>query len=417
MSDDILPPPSPLFSRSQSCITDEGACLFVPTLGNSLSCSLSHKLTGNLRAGHTSSNPFVETTLCYALSYITKVSKQHSQKSIESARLTILADNDYYSAPNTAATDAAHQPPPAGSTSRFARFPTSLRDAHKTGLGSSAAVVTSLTAALLTHYLDTSVFDLATDLGRQTLHNLSQIAHCAAQGKIGSGFDVATAIYGSCFYRRFSPAILSGLGEPGEPGFASKLQHFVEGTQDASFKWDTEVVKQGVSIPAGVAIRICDVDCGSQTVSMVKQVLAWRAREKDAAKELWDELQRRNGHLAAVLQEDRKDAIPGALRAIRELLKKMGEASGAQIEPDSQTELLDALEGVEGVYGGVVPGAGGFDAVALLMNDDKETTDRVEEFLAAWTEAKGGRVTLLDVKGEMAGVRKEELATYKGWIN
>ncbi len=278
-------------------------------------------------------------------------------------------------------------------------------------------MVTSLTAALLTHYLDASVFDLTTDLGRQTLHNLSQISHCAAQGKIGSGFDVATAIYGSCFYRRFSPAILSGLGEPGAPGFASKLRQFVEGTQDASLKWDTEVAKEGVSIPAGVAIRICDVDCGSQTVSMVKQVLAWRAREKDAAKELWDELQRRNGHLAAVLQEDRKDAIPGALKGIRELLKKMGEASGAQIEPDSQTELLDALEGVEGVYGGVVPGAGGFDAVALLMNDDKETTDRVEEFLAAWTEAKGGRVTLLDVKGEMAGVRKEELATYKGWIN
>jgi phosphomevalonate kinase len=28
------------------------------------------------------------------------------------------------------------------------------------------------------------------------LHNVAQIAHCAAQGKIGSGFDVSCAVCG-----------------------------------------------------------------------------------------------------------------------------------------------------------------------------------------------------------------------------
>lgn len=87
----------------------------------------------------------------------------------------------------------------------------------KTGLGSSAAMTTSVVAALL-HYLgvvnlpfsakslpegNTNNSDL--DL----VHVMAQSAHCIAQGKIGSGFDVSAAVYGSQRYVRFSPAVLS----------------------------------------------------------------------------------------------------------------------------------------------------------------------------------------------------------------
>ena len=40
------------------------------------------------------------------------------------------------------------------------------------------------------------------------VHRVAQLAHCLAQGKAGSGFDVAAAVFGSCSYRRFSPAII-----------------------------------------------------------------------------------------------------------------------------------------------------------------------------------------------------------------
>lgn len=42
-------------------------------------------------------------------------------------------------------------------------------------------------------------------------HNVAQFSHCAAQGKIGSGFDVSSAIYGSQIYTRFSPSIIANL--------------------------------------------------------------------------------------------------------------------------------------------------------------------------------------------------------------
>jgi len=120
--------------------------------------------------------------------------------------------------------------------------------------------------------------------------------------------------------------------------------------------------------------------------------------------------------LAAVLASGRVEGIAGAVSSVRDLVRRMGELSGAQIEPPSQTELLDALSGLEGVFGGVVPGAGGFDAAALLLKDDDETKARVDKFLEKWSSDKKVRVRLLGVKGEMEGVRMESLKEYEGWV-
>lgn len=359
-------------------------------------------------------NPFVEITLAYALTYITAAGHLKKAYTFDPVQLTILADNDYYSQPHTSS-------PSSSPSTRFAKFPTKLKDAHKTGLGSSAALVTALTAALLTHYLPRSAFDPATEQGKLVLHNLAQAAHCAAQGKVGSGFDVAAAVFGSCVYRRFSPSILKDLPEVGAPGFSSALAACVDpssASEDGKGGWDTQIAKDSVSMPPGVALRMCDVDCGSQTVGMVKQVLKWRDEtDPVGAKKLWDELQKRNEELGAVLSRDRKVGIRDAVAGIRELVREMGEKSGVPIEPESQTYLLDALtKGVEGVFAGVVPGAGGFDALALLVKDDEATETRIKEYLSKLSAEKGWKVRLLDVKGEMEGVRTEELGQYKGWL-
>ncbi|KAJ6784321.1 hypothetical protein PWT90_07241 [Aphanocladium album] len=348
-----------------------------------------------------SANPFVETTLSYALTYANKVAGD--SHALSSSRLIILADNDYYS--QSAAANDTH--------GRFSKFDVTLKNANKTGLGSSAALVTSLTAALLTLYMPKELFDVASEKGKKTLHNLAQAAHCAAQGKVGSGFDVAAAVYGSCTYRRFSPAILNSVPEAGAPGFAARLVAVVD-----SEPWDVEVAgSSDLTMPKGVVLRMCDVDCGSQTVGMVKKVLAWKAQDTAASTQLWDDLQKRNDALGETLRSGALADLPSKVDAVRELIRTMGRQSDVPIEPDSQTELLDAVSRIEGVYGGVVPGAGGFDAAALLMNDDEATKDRVSEFLVQWSKEKSSKVKLLNVKGEMEGVRREELSVYEGWLS
>ncbi|KAK4121644.1 phosphomevalonate kinase-like protein [Parathielavia appendiculata] len=403
-------------------------------------------------------NHFVETTLNYVLTYIAEVDKSQASHGFTPASLLVLADNDYYSKPKhhhagdrPSSSSSAEEPylPPATPLSdpgpqthhhhhppphhhqdqpeevkparpRFRHFGTTLGDAHKTGLGSSAAIVTALTAAMLSHYLPPSVFDLATPEGKRVLHNLAQVAHCSAQGKIGSGFDVASAVYGSCLYRRFSPALLGALPGLGEEGFAVALAALVN-DDDADGadgrKWDCEIRKDQVGLPAGVAIRMCDVDCGTQTVGMVKKVHEWRDANADLAARAYEGLQAKVDELARVLKEGKVGEVGGVMRPVRELMRTLGRDCGVPIEPESQEAMLNELEKVEGVLGCVVPGAGGYDAAAMVMRDDVETEKRVRGFLRQWSMKHGIHVRLMKVRGETEGVRKEAAGDFKLWIS
>ena len=260
------------------------------------------------------------------------------------------------------------------------------------------------------------MFDLTTPQGKRILHNLAQIAHCSAQGKIGSGFDVASAVYGSCVYRRFSPSVIGKmvLPEPGQAFFAQALVQTVN-----QGMWDCEMDKErlGDGLPKGVVIRMVDVDCGTQTVGMVKRVHEWKAGNPERAAEVYDEVQRCVDELARVLREQKEEGIRSAMRPLRACMRKMGEESGVPIEPASQTEMLDELEKVPGVLGSVVPGAGGYDAAAVVMRDDEETERLVKEFLRKWGAEKDVRVSLMRVKGETEGARKEDLGEFKAWIS
>lgn len=343
---------------------------------------------------------------------------------MEPCIITILADKDYYSVQQPASTKAA--PQSKAESGRFVPFSEPLWQVHKTGLGSSAALVTSFTAALFSYYLRKEELDITSDAGRAQLHNLAQTAHCAAQGKVGSGFDIASAVFGSCVYRRFSPSVVESVGELGSTGFAQRLKTCVD---DVDKHWDVSIEKNAVAIPKGLKLIMCDVDCGSQTPGMVKQVLEWRKAKPEEARNSWRDLQAKNDDLAAELlkvvdgSDDQYDALRRILSQLRGLIREMSHQSGVPIEPPPQTKLLDACSNVEGVVGGVVPGAGGFDAVALLIEDNHDTYTRVEQFLDTWKfdmdesgSKSSGHVRLLDTKGEMEGVRIEESEVFANWV-
>jgi phosphomevalonate kinase len=298
-----------------------------------------------------------------------------------------------------------------------------LSNAHKTGLGSSAALVTAFTAALLSHYLPKEHFDLSSETSIHHLHNLAQAAHCAAQGKVGSGFDVASAVFGSCLYRRFSPNILASSADPGSNDFATSLKSLV---QDTDSVWDTEMQRDAVKVPKGLRLIMCDVSGGSKTPGMVKQVLAWRKAKPEEADEIWADLHEANESLAlemkamAEQQNFGLERLRACFTRIREGIRKMSEKSGVPIEPPEQTALLDACEKVKGVVGGVVPGAGGYDAISLLIEDKAETVEGLQKVLTSW-KFKGeggeeGKVSMLGVREEMQGVRVEAAPNYEEWL-
>jgi phosphomevalonate kinase len=373
-----------------------------------------------------SRNKFVETTLRYVLTYVAhvrSVGEIVGQDSKDGLRVRILADDDYYSS-----SASSNKAPEEGRRKGFADFGVKLSDAHKTGLGSSAALTTALVGALLNHYLgaDPSQRRLS------VVHNLAQAAHCAAQGKVGSGFDVAAAVYGSCLYRRFTPSVLEAVGEAESDGFGERLHRCVEDLAD--IKWDVEVYGDRVKVPEGLLLVLCDVDCGSETPSMVRKMLAWRKEKPEEASVLWTSLQMGQEELCKELDKvgnllsqdsrsDTYDALGDTISTIRSLVREMSVKSGVPVEPEVITELLDYCSSIGSVVGGMAPGAGGYDAVALLVRNDGQAVDELQRRLQGWKSSKAGaqigQVSLLDVKQDNEGVRVEDAGDqrYAAWIS
>jgi phosphomevalonate kinase len=262
---------------------------------------------------------------------------------------------------------------------------------------------------------------------------LSQVAHCAAQGKVGSGFDIASAVYGSCLYRRFSPDLLSSLPQPGSSSFSQTLVNLI--TDPEGSKWDTEIQEAAVKMPPGLRLVMCDVDCGSETPGMVKKVLKWREENREDADKIWNALQEGNEAVARELtrladamdldghEENKYVRLGNIINENRDLIRRMSVASKVPIEPPQQTALLDACSEIEGVIGGVVPGAGGYDAIVLLLEDKEEVIVELNKVLMSWkyegdahSDVKIGRVSILGVREDMVGVKRENPALYKAWL-
>ncbi|KAI8452343.1 ribosomal protein S5 domain 2-type protein [Phakopsora pachyrhizi] len=377
-------------------------------------------------------NKFIEHSICESLRLSIALQSEKSKlKSFADECLSkdgairthclsidVLADNDFYSQPRGQIDD----PVP------FNRLNTTLDKVHKTGLGSSSAMVTSLCSAILIHL--TPSLDGRLDSTRQIVHNLAQYVHSLAQGKVGSGFDVSAAVWGSHEYRRFSEKCLNGLLSIDGSQITPKI------LRDAidpriNLVWNDPMAGPKIerfSIPKFTTLIMADVDGGSHTPSMVGKVLKWRAEEQETANEIWlkisclnnmlrktftrlEELYAHNNSLymgelfklagqpitlptvtsdSVTRESDVRNLFLNSsitMKETRKLMKNMGERSNVPIEPDSQTSLLDECEKIPGVLGSGVPGAGGYDAIwVLVLSPPEGPKTGIEKLLKLWNE-------------------------------
>ena len=219
----------------------------------------------------------------------------------------------------------------------FCALPRPIAQTNKTGLGSSAALVTSLVAGLLAHL---GVVDLTrpSPAERELVHATAQLCHCLAQGKVGSGFDVSSAVYGSHTYRRFSPSLLSPLMDDLDP----------DGPLLPSLRaqWDHEVTP--FRLPKELRLLLADVDAGTDTPSFVSQVLGWRKAHPDEAGRIWGELDTANGALGDVLRrlcgEEGRETYGEAMRNAGS--NPIDKVSGADADGHGANAQLDAADPV-----------------------------------------------------------------------
>ncbi|KAG5540245.1 hypothetical protein RHGRI_020465 [Rhododendron griersonianum] len=395
---------------------------------------------------HDSRNPFVEFAVQYAVA-AARAKFDKDKKDIlhklllQGLDITILGCNDFYSYRNQIEArglpltpeSLASLPPFTSITfnTEEEKGETRKPEVAKTGLGSSAAMTTAVTAALLHYFTVVNLPSLSEDQHHEkestvdidVVHEIAQTAHCIAQGKVGSGFDVSSAVYGSQRYVRFSPDVLSSAQD------AIKGKSLEEVINDViNGKWDHERTK--FSLPPLMNLLLGEPGAGgSSTVSMVGAVKKWQKSEPQKALETWKKLSDANSalevrlNMLSTMAKEHWDSYrsiidkcslhksekvssdtdwkseflygivedlthPGSIQwmelssepteaeivkallgardtmlEIRFHMHLMGQAAGVPIEPESQTKLLDATMNMEGVLFAGVPGAGGFDAV------------------------------------------------------
>ncbi|KAJ4483413.1 phosphomevalonate kinase [Lentinula aciculospora] len=373
--------------------------------------------------------------------------------------IAIVGDNDFYSQRSQLA--ALNLPRTLSSLAAIPPFcpqGVTLNEVHKTGLGSSAALITSLVSGLLVHLGVIPRSALQEDQGRERelAHNLAQFIHCLAQGKVGSGFDVSAAVFGSHLYTRFDPNVIAPL--MGDHPMQPRLLLPVVSPDNAS--WNHRI--RPFQLPPLTRLMLADVDAGSDTPSLIGQVQKWRKANPEKANAVWNAIDQLNQSLSSTLlristyhskdpanyasivkfistlQPMQWTADPSLSEfetevayefhqahlitlQIRRSMKEMGDLAGAPIEPVEQTELLDQCCFQAGVIGGGVPGAGGYDAVWMLMCEPEQCRpdlwprERIEHFWSNYTKldvsplsaveslAKGARLESID---EINGLRE-----------
>ncbi|KAL9711867.1 phosphomevalonate kinase [Leucoagaricus gongylophorus] len=384
---------------------------------------------------------------------------------LEGLDIAIVGDNDFYSQHATIA--SLNLPRTLDSLKKIKPFVgtgVDLSDVHKTGLGSSAALITSLVSALLIQLsiLPASAFfeegsgknSEQKEYGRKLAHNLAQYIHCLAQGKIGSGFDIATAVFGSNLYTRFDPAVLNPLMDDATDQTISPV------LDPSNPSWNYGI--QSFRLPPLTRIMLADVDAGSDTPSLAGKVLKWRKESGVQADILWREIDQLNQSFAQILlhitklHNDDPDNYGAAVKylsslqpiqwaanpwqppleipiveafydahsasqAIRAKMRQMGVLAGVPIEPPEQTKLLDVCVSQAGVIGGGVPGAGGYDAIWLLVCDpvdcspDQRPTERIEHVWSIYEELNVS--PLSSSESTTHGIRLEKLEDVPGLMD
>jgi len=379
-------------------------------------------------------NPFLEATVFTVLSYIQPKEKFNLE-------ITIFSDPGYHSQHDTTTRLSVNK------TKKFLYHSKPINAVAKTGLGSSAGLVAVVTTALISAFKDGTIGDL-----QNVIHNCSQIAHCYAQKKIGSGFDVATAVYGSIIYRRFDPGLINELFQHGffnsqndeqlKQSYATALVNLVES------KWEFNNTR--CTLPPGIRLLMGDIKGGSETPKLVSRVLKWKSENVLQSSELYKRLNQANldfidalsslhrfyvetpatykdflaylqSTSVAVLESNLQQTDPKlapfvnlieAIKNIRSNLRDLTAYSGAEIEPQSQTILLDNCNEIKGCLGGMVPGAGGYDAICLLVIEDS-----INEFVdSTKQDNKFENVAWLNLHEEDDGIVEEQVNDYSGLL-
>jgi len=224
---------------------------------------------------------------------------------------------------------AGHKVPPL--RVRLMNDPEFIYHGRKTGLGSSSAATVALTAAIYEH--------IYKSLDLNAIYKIAQRANWRRQKGIGSGFDIAAAVYGSVVYRKFSDV--------------DKVDSYQEPLRIGS----------NVSMLVGVSGR------PSSTVELVRKFMEGKPRVEGILKDVMIE----NELGINLLRRGKVDEAAAHARLARELLAKAAKTVGVDLHGELGRVIEEAEEW--GAYAAMSPGAGGGEIYFAIGDDLKKVEE------------------------------------------
>ena len=206
----------------------------------------------------------------------------------------------------------------------------------KNGLGSSSATTVSIIDCFM------KLFSIKND---HLLFKLSAISHSIAQGNIGSCFDISCALFGSQIYRRPSPSFLT----------FEKIDE----------EWDYEIkpIKPRLNL---IIFLLSTEFKGSSTPGLVKIFNEAAKIHPNQYQEYVDTTQQT---INVLTNSNNIEEIQQSLRKLRQIQRQITKDWKCPIVPDEIEKKAIELEQCKDVIGVVVPGAGGYDSIAVVTTN------------------------------------------------
>ncbi|MBT4351830.1 hypothetical protein HOD20_04830 [archaeon] len=220
----------------------------------------------------------------------------------------------------------------------------------KTGIGSSAtSTVVTVASVLFANGINPIE-------NKELVFNLANQSHRNVQEKIGSGFDISCAVYGSQFYR------IPIKGETTHTKITSRQHMF----------------------PDYFKILIAFSGKSAFTVNLVKNVRKYKEEKESEYTEFMkgynlvnEELSEKILKLPKIYDEKKVEEFVSLLEKSWELRKKLGVLSNTPIETDGQTNVLQEIKKNGALCAGF-SGAGGGDSIVVICKDDESRNQMIE---------------------------------------
>jgi phosphomevalonate kinase len=251
---------------------------------------------------------------------------------------------------------------------------------NKLGFGSSSAATVAMTAAILYHFE-------ASSSKKELVYKLATIANYKAQGKVGSGFDIAASTYGDVIaYERFDPKWLE-----------IQLQSMT--IRDVVIqKWPGFAVRL-LGRPDYLFLLVAFSGKSASTVSMVKEMKGFKLNDPDNYARIYSDISSLVQNLEREWKEQDQVKILSLVNKNEELLRELTEHSSVDIETEELRKITEAAKEAGGA--GKLSGAGGGDC-AIGVCFDPETSEKIQK---AWIKDD---FELVDIKIDREGVKKEK---------